>query len=135
METKKIYRINGKLFVAGNIHGAIRLFEEAYPFPAEVETVELMKDDNGCSLATVEKYENLKTEDGDGYNYRDNCADPNYIGSITLDDEPHPIPTDGMEGYCKELPTDFIIRDDEPQGNFTLKKEVKIEDDNDGLPF
>lgn len=137
METKKIYRINGKLFVAGNIHGAIRMFEQEYPFPNEVETVELVKDGDGCSLARVEEYENLRTED-DGYNYRDCCVDPNYIDSITLADEPHPIPTGGMEGYCKELSpdfADFIVRDEEPQGNFTAKKEVKADGDNDGLPF
>ena len=133
MKTKKIYRINGKLFVAGNIHGAIRIFEQEYPFPNEVETVELIKDGDGCSLAKVEEYENLRTEVG-GYNYRDDCMDPSYIDSITLDDEPRPIPTDGMEGHCKELPPDFIVCDEEPQGNFSIKKEEKISD-NDGLPF
>lgn len=136
MTKKKVYLINGKLFVADNVDRAIMLFKKEYPFPDEVEEVTLVKDSHGFSLATVEEpCDSLGDFFVDPAMPRDNCVDPNYLNSITLDDEMSPIPVDFEPCVCKELPPDFIIRDEEPQGNFTAKKEAKDEAYDGEMPL
>ena len=108
-EKKNVYRINGKLFVARNVENAIRMFREVYPFPDDVDSVEAVRDDQGFSLAYVESNEyELK------YEPKDRAMDPGYMESLTLSNEP--IPTEEMidgQCVCKELPPDFIVRDDD----------------------
>lgn len=97
--TTKIFQINGRLFVADNIGEAIRLFQDEYPFPNEVEEVQLIKGRDGSPLAYIEDAEANADLSG-GYNF-DQCQDPNYIESLTIADEPIPV--------CKETPLDYTL--------------------------
>lgn len=98
--TTKVFQINGHLFVADTVEDAIKLFRKEYPFPNEVEEVQLIRGRNGSSLASID-------DCGEGEkilnHYYDQCQDPNYIQSLTINDEPIQV--------CKEMPPIDLLDD------------------------
>ena len=73
---KKIFDINGKLFIADDVTFAIRMFEKVYPFPEEVKSVRLITDSEGSSLAVFACYEDQEP-----------CPNDSGLEGLTANDE------------------------------------------------
>ena len=54
IETTHVFRVNGDLVVATNIENAIRSYKEKHPFPASVDTVERIFNNDSTDNAIME---------------------------------------------------------------------------------